>query len=82
MLFRKYYSYLEYGITAHSNYSFLLISALKTKTCVMALWFRHNQKFSRSLIEILVLWRLLMGSQQRGPHDVLMACSEPELITL
>ena len=81
MLFRTYHQCLGYDITAHSNYSFLLISTLKTKTCVMALWFQHNQKFNRSLIEILVLCRLLMGSQW-GPHDVLMACSEPELITL
>ena len=43
------------------HYLFLLISALKTKACVMALLVPAKLKFNLSLLKILVPYRLLTG---------------------
>ena len=70
-LTQTYYQCLQFAITIHFNRTFLLTLALKTKTCVMTLlvmtlskfqsW--PNEKFNPNHIEIVVPYRLMMGSR-------------------
>lgn len=61
-LTQTYYQRLEFVTTIYFNCSILLTLALKSKICVMALLVSAGPKFSLSLIEILVPYRLSIGS--------------------
>ena len=71
-LTQTYYQCLESIIIAHFNRSFLLTLALKTRTCVMALLIPTWSKLSHDMMEILVSYRLPMGSRWgRGAFTIM-----------